>query len=502
MYRNSIKNQTQSKYYYILSCLDRDPYSKTYGCFDRLYWAWKLKDYGDLTLQRMVYPLTKMLNDNDALIEKYIPWIVASFDYISKKIHYDGSIDQAFYGEHSHAGTGFLLFDLLNTYEIICSRIDISTDSMIQNLLHKMASYLLEHDETHGFISNHLLGVSAALMGMYRLYGNQDYFEKAIYYTERVINVQSQDGWFPEYNGADPGYLSLAIYYLASIYKMNPSEKYKDALYKAIEFTSYFIHPDGSYGGEYGSRNTEIFYPGGYALMYHDLELAKEIIDFMSECIEAHYTVTLDSIDDGNLAPLLNNYLLLDQIKPTIHCPVKTLPFQKEFIKEFKDLGLLIHSNFKYYAITNLFKGGVVKSYSKSTGELLIDHCGFVWKHNNKIYTTQQPNKIDYIYSDNHIVADFFLYELHQPIPNTFNMILLKFCFLLIQKSYFFRELFKKNLAKMMINRKQSPYSILSVKIIFSEEEVKINLLNTSAIGEFKGFQKFSTTHMASSKYY
>ena len=41
--------------------------------------------------------------------------------------------------------------------------------------------------------------------------------------------------------------------------------KKKVNLHKMIEFLSYFIHPNGSVGGEYGSRSTTFFVPYGFA---------------------------------------------------------------------------------------------------------------------------------------------------------------------------------------------------------------------------------------------
>ena len=38
----------------ILSHLDRDPFSPTYGCFDREYWAWATKEFPNIDLQRAV----------------------------------------------------------------------------------------------------------------------------------------------------------------------------------------------------------------------------------------------------------------------------------------------------------------------------------------------------------------------------------------------------------------------------------------------------------------
>ena len=70
----TIEGQIQHKIDYILSKLDRDPFSRTAGSFDRLYWGWKLKDYPDATLQRLVYPLTKYYYkvENDSCDEEQI----------------------------------------------------------------------------------------------------------------------------------------------------------------------------------------------------------------------------------------------------------------------------------------------------------------------------------------------------------------------------------------------------------------------------------------------
>ena len=89
-----------------------------------------------------------------------------------------------------------------------------------------------------------------------------------------------------EYEGPDPGYQTLCTHYLSSILEIEKSEKLLVSLKKSGEFLSHFIHPDGSIGGLYGSRNTEVYYPGGISklAMDHDLyksinnELKKELI--------------------------------------------------------------------------------------------------------------------------------------------------------------------------------------------------------------------------------
>ncbi|MEL6165121.1 MAG: hypothetical protein AAFR37_15655, partial [Cyanobacteria bacterium J06628_3] len=72
---------------------------------------------------------------------------------------------------------------------------------------------------------------------------------------------------FIEYEGCDPGYHTLTISCLARIYQFNPDIRIKEALIKAVNLAAEFVHPDGSYGGEYTSRNTYNFFPHGFELV-------------------------------------------------------------------------------------------------------------------------------------------------------------------------------------------------------------------------------------------
>jgi hypothetical protein len=46
-----------------------------------------------------------------------------------------------------------------------------------------------------------------------------------------------------------------------------------------VAFAAHFMHPDGSYAGEYGSRNTYHFYPHGFELLAHESTEAVQIAD-------------------------------------------------------------------------------------------------------------------------------------------------------------------------------------------------------------------------------
>lgn len=493
-----IEIQINSKLFYMLSCLDRDPLSKTYGCFDRLYWGWKLKDYADITLQRLVYPTSKILLANNMLDKKHLEWLLASVRYVDKKLHKDGSIDQAFFGEHSHAATGFLLFDITNLYSVVENLLSQEEKKLFISIFKKMGKYLLHYDENHGLISNHLLGVAASLMNLYIIQREKAYKVKALDYIDRVVENQNSNGYYIEYVDADPGYQSLAIYYLAYIYKSFPNEKIKKSLYKAVEFISYFIHPDGSYSGEYGSRNTEILYIGGLSILSDENKLARSIVHFMVKSYEKHKTVTLDSIDDGNLAPLLNNFLLVSDLN--IEDNDLKLPYHSNFIKEFKDIGVIVYSNENYYSIINVKKGGVLKVFGKSNSIKMLDHSGFYYNSDGIFYTSSACVDNNYEFTNNILKFKVVFSPLKQPIPSVVNFLLLKFSYLIFNKSYYVRELFKKILAQLLIERKINNKNGVDINVVFNKKSVDIKILNGSQ--KYKKNIKFSTIHMASSKYY
>ena len=55
-------------------------------------------------------------------------------------------------------------------------------------------------------------------------------------------------------------------------------KRINDALVKIIEFLSNFIHPDGTVGGEYGSRSTSFLAPHGFAFNIDNTDLASAVL--------------------------------------------------------------------------------------------------------------------------------------------------------------------------------------------------------------------------------
>jgi len=510
--KQTLKDQISNRMHCVLSHLDRDPYSPTAGSFDRLYWGWKLKDYPDATLQRLIYPLVNYfyLHDDSLFCEEALHlWIKDAFAFISRIQHSDGSFDQAFPNEHSHGATAFLLYDSVYTFAVIKDKLAAGQRDIILRTIKKMADYLIVFDEHHGFISNHLAGAAAGLQKLYSLTRIEKYKVWAHFYINRVLSRQSSEGWYWEYGGADPGYQTLAIYYLAHYYKETQDPDVVNSLKAACEFTSYFLHPDGSFGGEYGSRNTEVFYPGGFALLYHEIPFAGAILNVMIGSIEGGTTVNLNSIDLGNLAPLINNYLDVARYVPsTFDQTTESIPFQRnKFVKEFRDAGLVIHNGVKYYAVIGLSKGGVVKEYDKEKEMQVLDDCGYIGKlQNGKMISTQNhydhPSRCTSEFTEVH--APF--YEIRRTIPDPLKFLALRIFNLTVGRIRPARELVKKILVKALLSNTKKAGFILIRRIEFSDPVRIVDRIEPQPDGgSFEFLEhgiKFSTIHMASSKYF
>src|SRR4030042_779998 len=110
--------------------------------------------------------------------------------------------------------------------------------------------------------------------------------------VDELAGLRHPEGWFQEYEGCDLGYQTVTLEFLARCQAKAPSERLWGLLKDNLEFLRPFLHPDGSLGGEYGSRNTYNFYPGGFALLSTRLPQAAEMLGGFFQGLESgarHY---------------------------------------------------------------------------------------------------------------------------------------------------------------------------------------------------------------------
>jgi hypothetical protein len=129
----------------------------------------------------------------------------------------------------------------------------------------RRAKWLAHHNES-GRLTNHHALIILNLERLGAILNTNKWDKAKEQRLTKILSWQSEEGWFPEYEGFDPGYHTLTVSCLARLHELRPDGRVRDALLRAIRLAERMVHPDGSYGGEYASRNTYNFFPHGFEL--------------------------------------------------------------------------------------------------------------------------------------------------------------------------------------------------------------------------------------------
>jgi len=345
----------------LFALIDRNPYSATYGSFDRAYWHYRTMDFPCGMAQEFGLPLALVYQnefpDNPYYQRERVKDLaLAGVDFAARSAHPDGSCDDYFPYEQALGAAVFSLYAMSETCLVLNDRSPARL-----RFFKRRADWLLRYQET-GCLTNHQAFAALALYNVFLLTGKDRFRKGAEHRVEICRNWFHRDeGWFQEYEGADPGYQSCTIDFLAKLWKKSKDDSLLDLLEPAVKFCWHFMHPDGSYAGEYGSRNTYHFYPHGFELLAPHIPEAGQIADHFLRTLPRRKRYYND--DDRMCAHYLYNWLqaFLDY-HPERPATITSRP---PFRKYFPGAQLLVVKTPHYYAVTNLCKGGVTKVFNK-----------------------------------------------------------------------------------------------------------------------------------------
>jgi hypothetical protein len=277
-----------------------------------------------------------------------------------------------------------------------------------------------------------------------------------------------------------------------------------------VRFLWNFAHPDGSFGGYYGSRNTRFYYPSGIRAMAADCPEAAALDRFMTEAIRSRAVVSLVTMDPPNLAPMFNSYAWAAalEVPPGATADLK-VPCERtdRRASDFTECGLHIRVSPGYYTVISSSKGGVVAHYDRVAGRMVWD-CGVVAEdRNGNRYTSQWSRHPAAATSEaGRLVVSSTLVRMNQRVPTPLDFLLLRAMNLTVMRFGFFSSLVKHFLVWLLITRKdQLPASVR--REIIPAEDGKIGIHDAWADSGVEGFElrsggAFRATHMASSGYW
>ena len=380
----------------ILSREDREPFSPTFGCFDRIFWHERAIDFPSAIAQFAVHalalayahPFPGSVYHKQAKVRD---WVLAGVEYWTRIQKSDGSFDEFYPNERGWAGpTAFLLYAMLDSYRRLRSEFPRALEERFLTACHRAARYLARWDEA-GVLANHYAIALTAIYEAYLVF--EDRALKAGFETHlRTFRGHcATEGWSLEYDGADPGYLSGTVSFLGKLYKVYPDPEIREVARRAIEFSSHFAYPNGFYAGTIGSRQTLHFYPHGYEVFGPEMPLAQAVADRMIEGLAEGKLVPPEIMCERYFIYRVPEFLLahLDYTPRPPELPA--LPWEgPDLARWFPEARIYVRKAGSAYLVANMAKGGVLKLFDVDSRRLILNDCGAMGQlDSGRVVTTQ-----------------------------------------------------------------------------------------------------------------
>lgn len=350
----------------LLSMVDRNPCSPTYGCFDRGFWHYRtLVDYAAPLHQESALTLVIAARQAPAApgADEFYALARAALAFWCTLQRRDGSFDEFYPYERSFVATAFTAYALSETLLKLGEEAGGELRECAVETLQRTGHWLGRHEDV--VVVNHTAGAIAALQNIHRLSGDSCFVRYRAAKVEELLAHQHPEGWFYEYGGADPAYLSLAVDYLAVDYHHSHDERVGAALERALDFMVWFLHPDGSYGGEYGSRNAKYLMPHGLELMAAQSASARYLLRALHRALRQGRVVSPVLMDDRYTGFFLAKYAEAwadHQPLPAAEADEVEAP---RGTRIFPGAGLAVASGPCAHTVVGLSKHGVVKCYTQ-----------------------------------------------------------------------------------------------------------------------------------------
>ena len=249
----------------LLTQIDRDPQSPTYGSCDRNFWMYRLHDFDSGVLQQASLTfaaLSGLAKDSDLtgcryLNSDYQPYWSTLAEAINRRtvrlLGRSGLLDEYYPGERSFPGTVF------TCYATLKSAIMLGLDEIIESPGLEAAAKVLLRRAPSPAANQDIAG--AAFLSLYSHARGWRVPESSTA-VQRLLAGADRNGNFLEYGGIDVGYASVTLNYLACM-EADGSHPTIENFKRLAESISVFVTPSGLVGGEFASRSTTYFLPFG-----------------------------------------------------------------------------------------------------------------------------------------------------------------------------------------------------------------------------------------------
>ena len=286
--------------------MDTNPSSATYGCADRSYWNYRtLTNFSGATWQQVMLGLAALhnagpsLNDHNA--EPQLAELSgAALGWWAQIQHRDGSFDEGYLNEHSYCPTAITGAGAALSLNLLKDQLPQSGAGAALSALERAGGWLARRNNPD--VMNQNVAAAVALHGLAELTGENHWRRAAEAKLTHIRLAQRPEGWLPEYGGADLGYSSLALDFLAACDALGDSGQAREIASRLIGFLEVVQGAGSSLPGRLGSRGTAHQFVYGALHFGRQDPRAARLAQIWLEGMSEGYTTSLASVDDRYFA--------------------------------------------------------------------------------------------------------------------------------------------------------------------------------------------------------
>jgi len=349
----------------LLTQLDRDPDSPTFGCFDRDFWHYRSRDFSSIILQQGALCLQTLYwyEDPENFLyqeQKVLSWIDASLRFWASQQLHSGAFDEFYPHEEGFPPTAFSLYAVALIFQ---RRGFPEAETEVLHAIQKAADWLLCRRERQAMNQEAVALTALALSS--RIPSVTVDTVKLNVRFDLFFAAQSLEGWFPEYGGADTGYLSVTLDALAVYYDLTGDKRAEVAMDRTLGFMSILVSVSGSTPVMTNSRDTDYIVPYGLIRMAERSPLARTVFETLFRNPEnpLHF---LNATDDRYLC----HYIYQSCIRGLEHLSGMTaqkekLPYETGADRFYPEAGIhVLHTPGARSIYTATRKGGIYYLYN------------------------------------------------------------------------------------------------------------------------------------------
>lgn len=242
----------------LLSQIDRDPTSPTFGCADRTWWHYKTRDFPSIILQQAgeaVWAAAEIL-DADPRSPGLRELAAASCRFWDERARRFGAFEEYYPYERGYPPLAFSTRSIARLVAV--GAVDRSSVAAGLELAARQLTRRFEAEA-----ANQQVAGLAACAWLHRLDPGLVSARDLDRIVDRTLRLQHPEGWLPEYGGPDTGYLTVALDCLWDAVDACGDERLVGAARGAVRYLDDIVGRLGGSPGMLNSRNTDYLLPYG-----------------------------------------------------------------------------------------------------------------------------------------------------------------------------------------------------------------------------------------------